>query len=201
MNRLFYVLRVSKDKMKWSEKCPPGLSGKSEEIVTFLCHLAGPTPITLWQQNLMPRGAQGSLWNAQPEDLLDSSRHTHSWRFNRDMKDRAGQGRWWRDGVFRWYLDGWRPGGRRSVGRPIYRHRGSICFWCVYTKNLLWEKGLVCLEVQFECFSFCCVLIYPSQARKCSWHILLCLLVEGVSCIFFVSCCKWSVPWPLFLID
>lgn len=65
-----------------------------------------------------------------------------------------------------------------------------ICFWCVYTKNLLWEKGLVCLKEQFECFSFCCVLIYPSQARKCSWHILLCLLVEAVSHIFFVSCSK-----------
>lgn len=76
-----------------------------------------------------------------------------------------------------------------------------ICFWCVYTKNLLWEKGLVCLKVQFECFSSCCVLIYPSQARKCSWHILLCLLVEGVSRIFFVSGSKWSVPWTLFLID
>ena len=60
--------------------------------MTFPCPLTSPTPITLWQQNLMPRGVQGGWRNAQPEDPLDSPPHAHSWHFNSDIKNRAEQG-------------------------------------------------------------------------------------------------------------
>lgn len=68
--------------------------------MTFPCPLASPMPITLWQQNLMPRGVQGGWRNAQPEDLLDSPPHAHRWHFNSDIKNRAEQGRWGRMGCF-----------------------------------------------------------------------------------------------------
>lgn len=53
--------------------------------MTLLCYLASPTPITLWYPNLMLREAQGGLWRAQPEDLLNSSAH-----LNRGLKGRVG---------------------------------------------------------------------------------------------------------------